>query len=553
MKKTLFLSIIIIASQMLFAQAYHIGELVTNPDGSQGIIFYVNQEDQTAWMVALNDASTGIAWGLSVNLPHLDDIIDEFIYEFPLFYDLGDGYENTAQMKAAGSSWASSCVDFDNGWFIPSTAQLTTLFNALAHIEDPLRAAGGTTLDNDSFYWSSNEQSAAYAYAVDFGYNYQCGHRLKAQKTSLLRVRAIHSLDFVILPSIGSLDTPPTICDQGVLELVEPNHSNDDTHGWEISADSEFSNPIAYTGQELDVTYDGWFLRFWASNEYGRNESNIVRVRVGQPSFASVDETTCYDTYLWDGEWCDTAGIYTHHYLTALGCDSILELNLNFQTEPSSIQILPLSTCDAFYFWDGEFCDSTGIYTHTYVTETGCDSILQLDLTILSSTDLSKIHGDSIIFIEDETSHVYSIDSIEDCLGYEWSIDNPLWTVDYSSDSPVCSVTPITRENALLTVKVYTRCGTAIKNIRIIHSAEPELIVYPSPTSGPVTFDLFGTEGEVIFEIFDGIGNLIDRFSVDTDISGTRFMYYFTTKACGIYNIRVINQHQQLTRRIIKE
>ena len=503
MKKTLFFIFTLFAVQFLSAQVYRIGDLVTNPDGSQGIVFYFNEVSQTGYMVALEDASPGHTWGAtSHNIPGIVDIPKDNIYIYPFFLGSPDGYENTLAMKESEPSGAASCVDIDNGWYIPSAIQLEQIFSCLAFIEDNLTAVGGSTFNNSSMYWSSNEQNTESAYAVDFGYNYFCGNRQSVSKDASYRIRAVRNIDFIILPIIGNLDTPPYICDEGPLELTEPNHINCDTMGWEIAADTAFTEPIAYTGQTLDASYNGWFLRSWAANENGRTESKIVKISVGQSSYIPLEAFTC----------------------------------------------------DNFYFWDGQYFNATGLYTHSYVNEYGCDSILELNLTIGDPPVINEIVGDTIIFIADDLAHPYAIDSIDGCLGYEWSINNPNWTLNFSSDSPQCFVTPTTREDAILTIKAYTRCGTAIKNIQIIHSAEPELRIYPNPTVGPVTFELFGTEGEVTIQIFNDLGQLIDQFTIDTEVSGTSYPYNFWQYAHdAAYTIRVFNHHQQITRRIVKQ
>ena len=42
---------------------YHIGDIITNDDGSRGILFYVSPDQTDGWMVALNDAASAISWG----------------------------------------------------------------------------------------------------------------------------------------------------------------------------------------------------------------------------------------------------------------------------------------------------------------------------------------------------------------------------------------------------------------------------------------------------------------------------------------------------------
>ena len=38
------------------AQSYHVGDLYTAPDGSQGVVFYLHPDGSGGWVVALHDA-----------------------------------------------------------------------------------------------------------------------------------------------------------------------------------------------------------------------------------------------------------------------------------------------------------------------------------------------------------------------------------------------------------------------------------------------------------------------------------------------------------------
>ena len=69
--KKIFTLLILCCSGFLSAQNYHIGDLYTAPDGSQGIVFYVHPDGSGGWVVALNDASEGCAWGVEGDVPGL--------------------------------------------------------------------------------------------------------------------------------------------------------------------------------------------------------------------------------------------------------------------------------------------------------------------------------------------------------------------------------------------------------------------------------------------------------------------------------------------------
>lgn len=76
------------------------------------------------------------------------------------------------------------------------------------------------------------------------------------------------------------IDTPEPICAGEALELTAPEVSNADEEGWQMAAESSFEDPEAYEGQTLDATYNGWKLRYFASNDEGTVYSNTVSIKV---------------------------------------------------------------------------------------------------------------------------------------------------------------------------------------------------------------------------------------------------------------------------------
>ena len=486
-----------------FCQNYKIGDLVTNPDGSQGIVFHLTPDGTAGFMVALHDASTSCAWGPERDVPSLENVLFEDNYDYMALYAKSDGYNNTRILRETANANifpAAWSVDFDNGWFLPSSLQLSMVFGSLALIEQPIAAAGGTTLDNDSYYWSSSEYSDTEAYCLDFGVNYNCGDRKGGHnKANRYRVRAIRTLDFAPLPIIGQLMTPPALCGEGQLALMEPDFSFADTYGWQMDSIASFPNPIAYEGQVMDASNDGWFLRFWASNEEGITYSNMVRISVSPIYDIHFDATTCHG-----------------------------------------------------YEWGGTTYTEPGDYTRTLTSVMGCDSIVTLHLS-LEGVSLSEIQGEQYIYIEQNGDFTYSIDSVSDAYGYEWSIDNPRWTLTTSPDSPQCVVHVNSAGSATLTVRVYTECGFDERKIYINHALQPDVVVYPNPTPGMAYLQLVGMEGETQIVLCDALGKILACFSTTTTVAGSKVDLPLGNYACGTYLVRVTNRYREIVKKVVKE
>ncbi len=83
----------------------------------------------------------------------------------------------------------------------------------------------------------------------------------------------------------------------------------------------------------------------------------------------------------WGGT-TSTAGIYSHTYVNALGCDSTL--NITLAISPTIIINQNASTCSNHPFnlpWGGT-ASSAGTYSHNYINASGCDSTVNITLAI---------------------------------------------------------------------------------------------------------------------------------------------------------------------------
>ncbi len=178
---------------------YHIGDLITNDDGSQGILFYLSPDQSDGWMVALNDASTAIAWG-NGDVTGLANQTCSSPYGSLL--DDTDGMANTGTIRAqqSGSNTAANVVDYEHGWYLPTAGQLSKLFGAFPFIEDILQAHGSKLANAE--YWSSTEADGSNAFTLSCNpsANVRAGHFARREKSSSYRVREVRNLSFANPP-----------------------------------------------------------------------------------------------------------------------------------------------------------------------------------------------------------------------------------------------------------------------------------------------------------------------------------------------------------------
>ena len=126
-----------------------------------------------------------------------------------------------------------------------------------------------------------------------------------------------------------------------------------------------------------------------------------VDLTINNSSSVSITETTC-GSYTWvsNGNTYWSSGIYTDTLTTSTGCDSINTLNLTINTGDTNTLIT--NSCDSF-FWSvtGITYTQSGQYSQSFTNQNGCDSLEQLDLTINNS--------DSVIV------------QVQSCGAYLWS------------------------------------------------------------------------------------------------------------------------------------
>ena len=565
MKKTTIISILLTLSTILGVQAqvYHLGQVITNPDGSQGVVFYLNEEGSSGWMVALHDVAFAVPWGLTDEIEGLNHVINTNSDILTSAFADTDGYSNTLsiinhyQSTGYTGQYAAATVDIANGWYLPAAGQLKMLYVNAIFYESALESVGDKLGLHP--YWSSTQENAERAWYVHFGspypetawgWNAYIGLCQKNNTSpnygGIFAVRAIRDLEFSPLPYIGYINEPAVICNEGPIELVTPNLINADSYGWEIADNAAFANPIAYTGQILDLTFNGWYLRLWATNEEGTSYSNAVRISVHESNASYTTVVSC-EPYAWNGQTYDESGSYQATLVNQWGCDSIATLDLTvnhsvehdftyigcgnydwngqlysesgvyYQIFPAangcdSIVTLHLVINDAYnialdttvcesFVWNGHEYTQSGQYEQTFIASNGCDSIVSTNLVVEQHLEpIPAIAGLQEIFVSTEfvqNEYRYFIDSVPFATHYEWTCEGPDWIVDASGTQ--CTLLTTTPGTTTLKVRAWNCCGYVEQEIIILagfydiddNRALP-IRVFPNPANDKVFIEAEG-------------------------------------------------------------
>ena len=96
--------------------------------------------------------------------------------------------------------------------------------------------------------------------------------------------------------------------------------------------------------------------------------------------------------YSFNGVQLNTSGVYFDTLVNILGCDSIVHLNLTFN--PAYNQNLTMTICAGGSLQFGsQNLTVAGNYTNTFVSSRGCDSLVNLSLSVSNSTTIVSSNG----------------------------------------------------------------------------------------------------------------------------------------------------------------
>ena len=148
----------------------------------------------------------------------------------------------------------------------------------------------------------------------------------------------------------------------------------------------------------------------------GCDSSIVLNLTVNPVHNTTIYDTiTCEGSYNFFGQNLTDAGTYTHTLTNQYGCDSIIELVLSIT--PIVITPITASICqDTFYYFGGKNLTVEGIYYDTVQAIFGCDSIVELTLNIDLIPDF-EITTKGFLCNDNEVELTAKIDDVS----YQWN------------------------------------------------------------------------------------------------------------------------------------
>lgn len=378
MKKALLIYLFLqLMSGWTLAQVYHVGDLFTAEDGSQGIVYYTFP-DGSGWVVALQDCPLSPLLSENnhqdiPNLPNTNGLM-------ALLQDTA-GYSNTQIIRnyvGTGAQCGINNIDFEHGWYLPASGQLSMLYAQLPLIETALMAAGGTTL-NMNKYCSSTEQGVNSAWGIDFF----CGVNFTSatvpdyyNNVSAGNFTSVPSLLTSEMASMSSYQLCPI---RAIRSFPPPENIYDTTlsYNWNTgSTEPHFSDvPLQTTNYTVTVT-----------NAYGCTNSASVEVTVMDNMPQTFYDTICqgaiYNNYGFSLNAEETAALWDTtltRIASTSDCESEVTLYLTLLAS-STVEIE--EHAGQSFVWNGVTYTEEGVYTQYFNNQYGCDSTVILTLTL---------------------------------------------------------------------------------------------------------------------------------------------------------------------------
>jgi len=251
---------------------------------------------------------------------------------------------------------------------------------------------------------------------------------------------------------------------------------------------------------------------------------------------ASICPGSSYDFY---GTPLTVAGNYLAHLPSSTGCDSIVNLTLSILPNLTATETAAICTGESYSF-QGQNLEAAGVYTAVLPGNGGCDTIVTLTLTVNTvNTGVTLTDGTLTAQATDATYQWINCDENVPVEGATESSFTPTATGQYAvaitqgscTDMSDCQLVEVVGTHELLSGNAWT--------------------VQPNPAANRATVMLQESlTSPVRLEMYDLAGHLLLQQPVPEGAS--QIMLDLSAMPVGVLLVRLTDEHAASTKRLVK-
>ena len=237
-----------------------------------------------------------------------------------------------------------------------------------------------------------------------------------------------------------------------------------------------------------------------------------------------------------------TSGAYTDTIANAVGCDSVITLNLTINN--SSISSSAVTACDSYTWLQNNVTYTTsGAYTDTIANTVGCDSVVKLFL-VIDTLNLSLSNINDSLVSNDATAASYQ------------------WINCDSNNAIIAGATnqgykpTISGNYAVILTKGACIDTTACENVIISNIIENKLnanfSLFPNPTDGEFVLRGNGySTSEILISVMDMNGRVIESRIVNANSNSINERFDLSNQANGVYFISIQSEGKVEVKKVV--
>ena len=256
-------------------------------------------------------------------------------------------------------------------------------------------------------------------------------------------------------------------------------------------------------------------------NAVGCDSLITIDLTVHHNVSASMALSSCGPYTAPGGEVWATSGVYVDTVVTAAGCDSVLTVTLDVLSASSAT--LTESACETYTAPSGQVWTASGTYTDIIPNAVGCDSVITVDLSIETHTASAVLSNGTLT-----ASPAGSVYQWIDCATglfvplatgqtFTPTVDGSyaVWVLNTCLDTSACVA--VTVSNA------------GLQNTDLGES----FVLFPNPSTGEITLQTDGVQQRLTVEIVNNLGQVI----LSKQVQNTAQVTLFLEAEAGIYYV----------------